>query len=407
MRNHRPLHPTALLLLLVAYLAPPLAADVAVRLTDLEAGDDDGLNGLDAAVLDGSLYFVGSSPAGSGLYRYDGVSAPALVAGSEVADPEELVAWNGKLYFRGGPSGDRELWSYDPAAPSFGEVVDVRPSGNAQPQRFAAMPDRLCFGAFTDSSGFELACWDGSPPALIFDLVPNSDSSFPEHLTAWSGGLAFTAGPGGDPSLYVYDGVAPPAIVEPGPGEPFSGPAGYAASGDAIVFEAQDGGSTARVFRYDGVSPPQRVSTTFSPWGFSTTFRGRLVLNGDDPALGLSDPELLRRGPTGIARMSPGVTIVGASTYSVAAGGLYFVAYPSTSSNDATLFRYCGAGQVAPATAAFASGELVVDGERAITFDGRIFVAGSDADFGSELWALTPGHILCDDFESGDFAAWP
>ena len=290
---------------------------------------------------------------------------------------------------------------------TMGEVVDVRASGNALPQRLAASAAGVCFSAFTDDDGMELVCWDGSAPALVFDLVPNADSSFPDDLTAWAGGLAFTAGPGGDPSVYVYDGEVPPEIVDPAPGAPFSGPGIYAALGGDLWFEALDGSSTARIYRYDGVNPPALGSATLSPWGAAAAYRGRLLVDGEDSALGLSTPELLRRGPGGFARVSPGVELLGGTGHAIAAGGLYFVAYPSLASNDPVLFRYCGAGPVAPATADFASGDLIVDGERSIAFDGRIFVAATDADFGTELWAVSPDHILCDDFESGDLTAWP
>src|SRR5690606_23446117 len=53
-----------LLLTLILAAAPSIvAADTLTRITDLVAGDDDGLNGLAAAVVGNHLYFVGWVPA--------------------------------------------------------------------------------------------------------------------------------------------------------------------------------------------------------------------------------------------------------------------------------------------------------------------------------------------------------
>lgn len=394
-------------LLVIALAPPPTRGDGAVRLTDLDPDAGDGVESLDAAVVGGALYFVGRGVAGRTILRYDGAAPPSAVAGAEAAAPRELIAWNERLYFQGGPSSDRELWMYDPAGPTIGEALDVRAGGNGLPQRFAVAGDELCFGAFTDTVGFELVCWDGATPAQIFDLAAGTDSSFPEQLTAWAGGLGFTVSFGGAARLYTYDGESLPVEVEAGPGEPFSGPGAYAAVGQDLLFEALDGGGVARLFRFDGSNPPQRDSTTLTPYGYPAPFRGRAIVDGVDPDLGLGSPELLRRLPSGYTRLSPGVTIVGGAGHVTAAGGLYFIAYPSEQSDDADLYRYCGAGSVAPASAAFAGVDVTLTDDRVAVFNGRAFVAASDPTYGSELWAVTPAHLFCDDFESGDLAAWP
>jgi len=393
--------------LYLALSAAPLAADLGVRLTELGAGDDDGLQGLDAAVVGDALYFVGRDGAASrALHRYDGVNPPAPIADSAAANPQELVAWNGKLYFRGG-AGDRELWVYDPAGPTLELALDVRPGGNGQPQRFAAFDDRLCFGAFSAANGFELFCWDGATTPDLFDLEPDSGSSFPEELTAWGDRLAFVAQVGGERRLWVHDGVNPPAAVAGAPGDDYEFPGGVAVGADAaLYFEAQPaGGGAVRLWRYDGLAAPTPVSTSFSPWGFAGAPRGRLLVSGEDPDAGVEVPELWRLGDGGLERVAPGIA-VGSAAAPVAAGGVvYFPGESVPASGNFVLFRLCSGAAFAPSDALTASGAALVS-ERAVAFRDRILVTAVDATHGEELWEVTPSHLFCADFEAGDAADW-
>jgi ELWxxDGT repeat protein len=383
------------------------SADTAVRLTDLQAGPDDGLRGLDAAVLGNTLYFVADAGAGDALYRYDGVNAPALVAGTVPLRPVELIAWGNKLYFQGGDSSDRELWSYDPSSGTLVEALDVRVGGNGVPQRFATIPGKLCFGAFTDTLGFELHCWDGSNPVQVFDLAAGGASSFPEYLVRWGTALAFIARPAGEDLLMVYDGSGDPEPVEADPGEPFQSPCCFAAEAGELYFQAGESGGTYRVWSYDGTLPPTRVSTSFEPHGFLSFYRGQLVTDGADPVAGVEEPELWRLVAGDFERVRPGAIVSGTEGHLTAAGGHYFRAYPEIGSDDPDLYRYCGAGPVVVATGAFSGEEAGVTSGRPIAFQGRVFVSATTPAFGEELWAISPAHLFCDDFETGSTSSWP
>ena len=393
------------LFLLSSLWTGALGADTALRLTELGAAAEDGLDGLDAAVVGGELFFVGRAGAASrALYRYDGVNPPTLVPDSAAPNPVELVAWNGKLYFQGGVS-DRELWSYDPAGGAPSLALDVRAGGNGLPQRFAVLGDRLCFGAFSTANGFELFCWDGTTPVELFDLVPGTDSSFPDQLFAWGTRLVFGAQIGGEQQLWLCDGTNSPAQVVPSPGESFDWPFGFASIDGDLYFTASDEGFTSRLWRYDGVAPPSRVSPTVSPWGVPGAPRGVLFVSAEAPDAGVEEPELFRLVAGELRRASPGIT-VGAEMSLVDAGGaVAFIGESVPASGDLHLFRYCGRGSLAP-TDAFETSGAAVASEHVVAFAGKLLLTASDAAHGEELWSVTPSFLLCDDFETGDTAGW-
>lgn len=398
---------TAILLLVaLAGAASPLPADTLTRLTDLRPGDDDGLPGLAAAVVGDVLYFVGRVPAGGkALYRYDGTNPPTLVAGSDAADPTGLVAWNGKLYFAGGPSDDRELWGYDPVGGTIGEAVDVRPSGNAVPQWIAALADRICFASHTDVLGRELACWDGSGAADVFDLVPGPDSSFPTGLYVHGGELFFVAWEDGEDRLWRYDGAGVPTVVPAGPDGVLTDPCCLASAGDGLYFQAFTDAFEVRLYRFDGTNPPAPVSESLEPTGWTGTYRSRLVVGGIDPLAGGIE-ELWRRGPAGLRRLDPGNVFEQSGALTTMRDALFLRSYVGGAS-DFALHRFCGAGDVVTLVDPRNGTDPAITSDLMIAFGGRLLFAATDPLFGEELWALDSSHLFCDDFESADASAWP
>jgi hypothetical protein len=385
--------------------ATVLSADTLTRITDLRPGDDDGLPGLAAAVAGGQLYFVGrTASAGTALWRYDGVSAPVLVPDSDPLDPVGLAAWNGELYFQGGPSGDRELWRFDPVGGTLAEAVDVRSDGNALPVELAPRGDRICFAAFLDGAQRELVCWDGDGPAEIHDLEPGPDSSYPTGLVATGARLAFVARSAGEDRLWILDGDQAPLALEPEPGEPYSSPCCAVPLGAQTFFGALDGDSVSRLWRHDGgAAAPTRVSPTFEAGGYPALFRGRVVVGGTDGTPGATE-ELWRRGASGFRRLAPGLAAEQADGAALMREALFLRAYVGGDDLYA-LYRYCGGGRAVVLSDPFA-GDPSITSSRPIAFGGRLFVSAVDETHGEELWAFASSHVFCDDFESGDDAWW-
>ena len=401
--------PLLLLFTCAGALAPLLAAgagaDVLTRITDLRPGADDGLDGLAAAVLDGQLWFVGRPPGGgSALWRYDGVNPPTMVPGSDAADPAGLVAWNGKLYFGGGPNSDRELWVHDPVGGTVAEAVDVRASGNAVVEDIEAFGAWLCFAAFGDTTGRELFCWDGSGPADAVELNPGAGDSYPSELHATASRLYVVAQIDGDVRLWSWNGADPPSLIAAAPSGEYDWPCCLASAGGETYFEAFDSDFFGRLWRHDGVNPPEPVSADLEPDGWTGVYRNRLVLGATNPPGGAPEAELWRLAPAGLARLSPGTPVESADALAVVRDGLFARGFVAAGTATA-LYRYCGAGDVVALTDPFGGSDPEPAGERAIAFAGRLFFAAEDA-AGQELWAFDSSHLFCDDFESGDTSWW-
>lgn len=401
LRSPRLRHAGLVLLLGLSPVAPAQAADVLTRITDIGPGPQDGLDDLDGAVLGGFLYFVTEPGTGTSLYRTDGSGAPAEVPNVDLVDPREVIAWNGKLYFGGGD--DREVWEYDPTDDSVAEVVEIRTTGNTVPQRFAATPNRLCFGGFTDTLGFELHCWDGVTPAITYDLEPGATDSYPDHLVADGERIAFVGFSGGESVVYLQDGNTLPAPVPVAPGQEYDSPCCLGFANGVLYFDGSDLNNGAqRLYRYDGSSPASHVSETFIFDGVPAALRNRLLVAGRDPSIGVTQSELFRLSGTTLTRVAPGSIVGTAIDPAEHEGALFLQGWNGTE----VLYRYCGAGEVTLPTLTVA-GETAVPVEGpGISFAGRYYFAADSAIAGTELWALDSSHRHCDGFETGDATAW-
>jgi hypothetical protein len=389
------------LLLAISSASAGRAADVLTRITDLGPGTQDGLNELDGAVLGGFLYFVTQPGDGTTLYRTNGSAAPVPVPNVDAADPSEVIAWNGRIYFAGGD--DREVWEYDPLDDSVGEVVEIRTNGNTVPQRFAATPDRLCFGGFTNAVGFEYHCWDGVTPATTYDLEPGADSGFPDDLVADGDRIAFVGRSGGESVVYFQDGNTMPVPVPVAAGQAYDSPCCLGFTNGVLYFDASDATNGAeRLYRYDGATPASRVSETFEFDGVPGQLRNRLIVAGQDPSIGVTQTELFRLSGTTLTRVAPG-SVVSSAVDPVEHDGALFL---NGWNGIEVLYRYCGAGAVTLPVLA-AGGEIAVPVEGpGISFAGRYYFAADSTVAGTELWALDSAHRHCDGFETGDAAAW-
>jgi len=377
------------------------AADVVTRITDLGPGTDDGLNDLDGAVLGEFLYFVTEPGTGTNLYRIGAAGVPAPVPNVDAVDPREVIAWNGRLYFGGGE--DREVWEYDPTDDSVTQVVEIRTTGNTVPQRFAATPDRLCFGGFTDTLGFEFHCWDGVSPAITYDLEAGADASYPDDLVADGDRIAFIGFSGGEPVVYLQDGNTLPMPVPVASGQEYESPCCLGFADGILYFDGSDPiNGQQRLYRYDGSSPATRVSQTFLFDGVPATLRNRLLVAGRDPSLGVVDSELFRLSGSTLTRVAPG-SVVGTAIDPVEHDGALFL---NSWNGTEVLYRFCGAGAITtPVLSAGGETASPVEGP-GISFGGRLYFAAHSAASGVELWALDSGHLHCDGLETGDATAW-
>lgn len=389
-------------LLLLLLLAPPLPAqDLFTRLTDLRPGTANGVPTLDAVVWNGALYFVGFVGSGnSSLYRYDGVTPPEIVAGSNVL-PEEVMIYDGDLHFRGGPSGDRELWRYDGVAAPL-EVLDITTPGQGAPTFLTAFGDLLCFRS-ESTLGSEPTCWDGLTPPSTFEIRPGVGGSDPESFAVHEGALYFDAL---DDTLgsegRVYDGTGVPTLLaDLRPGVLGSNPEDWTTVGSDLYFSASDANGQGRLFRKPTGLAPVPDSLTLDLEGGLTFHDGALFVAGhvDEEAA----QHLWRYSATGLTRLQPSVTF--ANRFLPFANALYFTAGVDTPSRD--LYRWCGSESVELLSVDFADPNDSI-GHELVAYAGKIYLSADNGlTTGSELWSFAPRTaIFCDGFGEQSAARW-
>lgn len=208
---------------------------------------------------DGLLYFRGRLAAeGSvtGLWYSDGAYAyhvSGTGTGGTVTEPSYLASFGTHLLFAGSQGGTK-LWQY-----SRDEGLSLAPGGvtaGSSPQELIAYDNKLYFRAtrFSDI-GIELWTYDGESQSPI-DIYPGSGSSFPQHFIEYDGQLYFNANgtPGQGSELFRYNGFGLPteaARIFPNDG---SSPEHLAVFQDDLYFSAYDGLHGRELWRYNGAS---------------------------------------------------------------------------------------------------------------------------------------------------------
>jgi ELWxxDGT repeat protein len=177
-----------------------------------------------AVPLDGKLYFRSWSPIDGGkLWSHDPANpndgATFLTDVSGVFtddDPDDLVAFNGKLYFTisGNPVVGREIWMFDPTNPGAGVTLafDIDPgtgSGRDSVDDFIPADFSLAMVELDGSlylngqnglKGHELMVLTDTDStievALAVDINPGEADGFPVHMVTLDNKLYFRADDG-------------------------------------------------------------------------------------------------------------------------------------------------------------------------------------------------------------------
>lgn len=151
-----------------------------------------------------------------------GGMTPALQAATQVKDinsgsvgstPEEITAYNNKLYFVAddGVNG-AELWVSDGTNSGTSMLKDINSGiGDSNPYGFTVFNNLLYFGANDGVSGQELWVTNGTSAgtSLVTDINPGSGGSSPSNLKELDGKLYFQADDGmTGPELWVLDPAA-------------------------------------------------------------------------------------------------------------------------------------------------------------------------------------------------------
>ncbi len=183
-----------------------------------------------------------------GLWRTDGTpgGTTAVEGLPEFANPQELAAYQGTLYFVSlGPLDGYQLWRTDDTTAHLIARFSLQ---GLQETFFNLTPSggKLFFAADDGIHGTELWATDGTPAgtALVRDLMPGPISSSPNRLTVAGGRLFFTAGDDlHGIELWQSDGTeAGTRLVQDiAPQAGSSSPEELTPVGDELFFTADDG----------------------------------------------------------------------------------------------------------------------------------------------------------------------
>jgi ELWxxDGT repeat protein len=173
----------------------------------------------------GELFFFkthpASSSAGPELWKSDGTTAGTVivktfpVATSAEGDKPKNYAIDGnRFFFTIGQANGREVWVSDGTAAGTVEVIDLWPGnimgypyGGAADQQMVAYNGKVYF-AGTTTGDYELYSSDGTAAGTVmYDLYPGGSASNPGSWTIHNGELYFTAHNGVSPILWKTDGT--------------------------------------------------------------------------------------------------------------------------------------------------------------------------------------------------------
>jgi ELWxxDGT repeat protein len=159
-------------------------------------------------VFEGALYFTAIGDAGRELYRSDGTADGTQLlrdikpgsswSGPYGSYPQDLtVVGDALLFVATGPEG-RELWTTDGTPDGTVLVKDIDPAMSSSPEDVVSSGDRLFFTAYTSEANRELWCSDGTTEGtyLVRDIHPGDHDSNIQQMVAFSGGVLFVADDG-------------------------------------------------------------------------------------------------------------------------------------------------------------------------------------------------------------------
>jgi len=270
-------------------------------------------------VFNGLLYFAANDGVnGTELWKSDGTETGTTMVkninapGS--ASPQSLTVFGNALYFKAndGVTGE-ELWKSDGTEAGTIQVRDINPgAGSSQPLRLTVFRNifvfdsaGIYFSANDGVNGVELWRTDGSEAGTIMvkDINPIAGNSVPMNLKAIGNTLYFSANDGvNGTELWKSDATEAGTVmvknINPAPvtiNTGHSHPIEFAAFGNTLFFNANDGVNGAELWKSDGTEAGTvmvrninaGVEASSDPGGF-TVFDGVLYFSaiGDEFTVG-------------------------------------------------------------------------------------------------------------------------
>ena len=323
----------------------------------------------------GALYVTDGTVAGTKLdVSLDVESQPVALAGEMVFYGFTSANGDG-VYASNGAVGDLHF-----LGPASGLLAGIDPNPT-----FVVSGSKAFFALGTAASGDELWVTDGTAAGtqLVKDIAPGAANANPTQLTAFDGGVVFTASDGTDgQQVWFSDGTAAGTfqlILNPSGGANASQ---FTVADGQVFFSATDGGHGQELWTFNGSPGGAHMVTDLDPGAASSNptdllaFDGRLFFladNGSGQALWSSDGTA--GGTVEITTASNGGD---PADLTVAGANLFFVGSDST--HGAGLFVTNGAA----GGAHFLAG--VSQATSLVAVGAELYFQATDATFGTELW---------------------
>jgi ELWxxDGT repeat protein len=255
------------------------------------------------------LYFVaGRQAEGRELWRYDGITPPALAAnikpGAATSFPSELTAFGNDVVFTADDGTGAELFAFGPSdvVPRRFDIYPDDPSCDpggggcgSEPYGLTVYNGTLYFTAGDPVVGFELLGFDGSTVRLVSDLLPGPGSSGPQGITGLGNRLVFGAFDSNQYRLFSYDigtgvgGKISDIVVNDTRLRPATR---FASLNGAVYLPANDGTSGEELWKTDGTAAGTQLVADLNTGAahslprLLTVFNGELYFKATDATVG-------------------------------------------------------------------------------------------------------------------------
>lgn len=379
-------------------LAPELVDDIVPG--PLESGP------ARLTVAGNALYFIATTPAtGAEVFRYDGVSPPAVAAdihpgpASSLFTSAFLTPYGDEVFVSAwdGVAGGDDLFA---VGPNGLRAFNLSPDGS-NPHSFAVHDGVLYFSAATASHGGELWAYDGgAAPVRVTDIVPGSGSSNPGGVMKLGNKLIFSASNAfGQRNLHVFEGGVDTEI---NPSVALGGfqPGGFVRMNNVVYFTADDGLSGRELWLTDGTANGTRlVADVYTgPQGSNyrnlTPFGGELVFGANDPASGFEIRATNGFVTRLVADVAPGAAHSAFEGAFPFANAIFFVSPGAGTTLDPWVTNGTSTGtrviRKVDGTPINPAGDAMDDTTFTL-FDGSLYFAGNDGNTGFELWRIRLG----------------
>lgn len=345
----------------------------------------------------GALYFFASTPTFSGLWRSDGTEAGTIpLSAGHLIYP---VAAPSAFYFmRHGGNNAYALWKSDGTTTGTREVKAIYPGGAlAYASEHTLIGDLVYFSGNDGVHGNELWVSDGSTDGtqMVLDINPGSGQSFTRYILPHGDGALFVANDGVSTQLWKSDGTAPGTVrvTDASHMNAASYPSRFVGYENTTYFFASDASLNRMPWSTDGTAAGTRQlynllgneRVNFNDSGF-IPLKGDLYFTGGTEAAGVGlwkvDPS---RSSVSLVRQISAFSVSATASLLTRVGDkLFFVANDLTHgselwSSDGTDAGTAMVKDIRPGSSGAGPTSL-------IELDGKLFFYADDDSAGLELW---------------------